>query len=61
MDSVQDQTRSNSGIVAAYRTRTPGSAELAREAATLFPSGITHDARQLDPYRNLRCPYPGSA
>ena len=41
---------SNSSILSAYRARTPGSAELAREAASLFPSGITHDARHLDPY-----------
>jgi glutamate-1-semialdehyde 2,1-aminomutase len=41
---------SNSRIVAAWRARTPGSAELAREAAGLFPSGITHDARLQDPY-----------
>ena len=43
-------TASNSRIVAAWRARTPGSAELAREAAGLFPSGITHDARLQDPY-----------
>jgi len=49
MDNVQD-TRSNSGIEAAYRARTPGSAKLAAEAASLFPSGITHDARNIDPY-----------
>jgi glutamate-1-semialdehyde 2,1-aminomutase len=42
--------RSNSGIVAAWRDRTPGSAHLAREAAELFPSGITHDGRLVDPY-----------
>jgi glutamate-1-semialdehyde 2,1-aminomutase len=41
---------SNSRIVAAYRQRTPGSAELARRAAELLPSGIAHDARHLDPY-----------
>ena len=41
---------SNSRIVAAWRDRTPGSAALAREAADLFPSGITHDARLQDPY-----------
>jgi glutamate-1-semialdehyde 2,1-aminomutase len=50
MDSLPDQTRSNSRIMAAYRAHTPGSEELARQAAALFPSGITHDARQLDPY-----------
>ena len=41
---------SNSRIIAAYRERTHGSAELAREANQLFPSGITHDARNVDPY-----------
>lgn len=40
----------NSRIVAAYRERTPGSASLAAEAARLFPSGVTHDGRYLDPY-----------
>ncbi len=40
----------NSRIIAAYRERTPGSAELAKEADELFPSGITHDARNVDPY-----------
>jgi glutamate-1-semialdehyde 2,1-aminomutase len=50
MDSPLEAVRTNSRIVAAYRARTPGSAELAREAATLLPSGITHDARHLDPY-----------
>ena len=41
---------SNSRIVAAWRERTPRSAELACQAAGLFPSGITHDARLQDPY-----------
>ncbi|MSP05370.1 MAG: aminotransferase class III-fold pyridoxal phosphate-dependent enzyme [Acetobacteraceae bacterium] len=49
MDTIQD-TRSNSSIEAAYRAHTPGSAKLAAEAGTLFPSGITHDARNIDPY-----------
>ena len=40
----------NSRIIGAYRERTPGSEELAREANQLFPSGITHDARNVDPY-----------
>ncbi len=48
-DATADQ-RTNSRIIAAYRERTPGSAELARDAAELFPSGITHDARNVDPY-----------
>ena len=41
---------SNSRIEAAYRERTRRSAELAKEARDLFPSGITHDSRKLDPY-----------
>ena len=41
---------SNSRIEAAYRDRTRRSAELAMEARELFPSGITHDSRKLDPY-----------
>ena len=41
---------SNSRIEAAYRERTRRSAELAKEALELFPSGITHDSRRLDPY-----------
>lgn len=40
----------NSQIVAAYREKTPGSAERAREASTIFPSGITHDSRRTLPY-----------
>jgi len=40
----------NSRIIAAYRERTAGSADLAKEANELFPSGITHDARNVDPY-----------
>ena len=47
---VREDSRTNSRIVAAYRQRTPGSAELAREAADLLPSGIAHDARNVDPY-----------
>lgn len=39
-----------SKIVEAYRRRTPRSAELARRAAQVFPSGITHDSRYLEPY-----------
>ena len=48
--TVQDAARTNSRIVASYRQRTPGSADLARQAADLLPSGIAHDARNVDPY-----------
>ena len=44
------ETLSNSRIEAAYRERTRGSAALAAEAKALFPSGITHDSRKIDPY-----------
>jgi glutamate-1-semialdehyde 2,1-aminomutase len=40
----------NSRIVAAWRARTPRSAALFEEATRLLPSGITHDARQQEPY-----------
>ena len=41
---------SNSGIVQAYRAKTPASAALAKEAKELFPSGIVHDSRYTEPY-----------
>ena len=50
MNDVARDLRSNSRIIASYRERTPGSASLAHEAGELFPSGITHDARNVDPY-----------
>ncbi len=40
----------NSPIVAAYLERTRGSRELAREARGIFPSGVTHDSRYIEPY-----------
>ncbi|MGI9335305.1 MAG: aspartate aminotransferase family protein [Gammaproteobacteria bacterium] len=40
----------NSTIVARYLERTPGSSQLADQARTLLPSGITHDSRYLNPY-----------
>ena len=46
---MPDSTPTNSRIVAAYREKTPGSARLAKEAGTVFPSGLTHDSRRLDP------------
>ena len=45
-----DILASNSGIIQAYRAKTPGSAALAAEARELLPSGIVHDARHLEPY-----------
>jgi glutamate-1-semialdehyde 2,1-aminomutase len=47
---MPDSTLTNSRIVAAYREKTPGSARLAKEAGDIFPSGLTHDSRRLDPY-----------
>lgn len=40
----------NRSLEEAYRARTPGSARLAQEARALFPSGVTHDGRWLEPY-----------
>lgn len=47
---MPDSTLTNSRIVAAYRDKTQGSAALAKEAGEVFPSGLTHDSRRLDPY-----------
>ncbi len=47
---MPDTMTTNSPIVAAYRAATPGSAAAAAKAQSLFPSGITHDSRYLDPY-----------
>jgi glutamate-1-semialdehyde 2,1-aminomutase len=44
------EASTNSSIVADYRARTQASAALFERARTLFPSGITHDTRYLDPY-----------
>ncbi len=45
-----DSQGTNSAIVADYRARTGGSAALFERARKVLPSGITHDARYLDPY-----------
>ena len=47
---MSDSFLSNSAIVAAYREKTPSSAELADQATQSFPSGLTHDSRYLRPY-----------
>ena len=39
----------NSAIVTDYKARTPGSGALFERAHKVLPSGITHDARYLDP------------
>ena len=49
-DPMPAPALSNSMIVAAYREKTPSSERLARDASILFPSGVTHDGRHLDPY-----------
>lgn len=41
---------SNSKIEAAYREHTPNSASRSRQARSVFPSGLVHDARKLSPY-----------
>ncbi len=48
--SGDDAIFSNSSIVRAYHAKTPSSAALAAEAKELFPSGIVHDGRYLEPY-----------
>ena len=40
----------DSPLVAAYCAKTPGSARLADRARNVFPSGITHDARYIEPH-----------
>jgi len=47
---MPDSLTTNSQIIAAYRAATPGSAVRAQQAAELFPSGITHDSRYIEPY-----------
>src|SRR5919108_2738042 len=47
---MADTLTTNSPIIAAYRAATPGSADRAQRAAELFPSGITHDSRYIEPY-----------
>ncbi|MDH3413283.1 MAG: aminotransferase class III-fold pyridoxal phosphate-dependent enzyme [Gammaproteobacteria bacterium] len=47
---MTDTAATNSPIVSAYRQKTAGSAKLAGRAREVFPSGIVHDSRRLDPY-----------
>jgi glutamate-1-semialdehyde 2,1-aminomutase len=45
-----DTLTTNSPIIAAYRAATPGSAAASEKASRLFPSGVTHDSRYIEPY-----------
>ncbi len=47
---MPDGSLTNSQVVAAYRQKTPKSAQLAQEAGDVFPSGIVHDSRRTLPY-----------
>src|SRR5579875_3120300 len=47
---MPDALTTNSPIISAYRAATPGSAAAAEKALSLFPSGITHDSRYIEPY-----------
>ncbi len=47
---MSDTITTNSPIIAAYRAATPGSAAAAVKASGLFPSGITHNSRYIEPY-----------
>jgi glutamate-1-semialdehyde 2,1-aminomutase len=47
---MPDTLTTNSPIIAAYRAATPGSAAAAERASRLFPSGVTHDSRYIEPY-----------
>jgi glutamate-1-semialdehyde 2,1-aminomutase len=40
----------NDDILALYREKTRGSAQLFEQSAAIFPSGITHDSRRTEPY-----------
>jgi len=56
MDTIEKKTYPpspldlNSPLVAAYCRKTAGSAALAQRARETFPSGITHDARYIEPH-----------
>ena len=48
--SQPQPTQTNSPIVAAYIGLTPSSANLFERAQAALPSGLTHDARHIDPH-----------
>ena len=47
---MQMETATSLSIVERYRAKTPKSAALYERAKAVFPSGLTHDSRVLDPY-----------
>ena len=47
---MPDERRTNSTIINTFEGRTPLSRERYGEALDVFPSGIVHDSRKLDPY-----------
>ena len=47
---MPDTLTTNSPIIAGYRAVTPGSAAASEKASRLFPSGVTHDSRYIEPY-----------
>src|SRR5215813_4371264 len=49
-ESMPDTLTTNSPIIAGYRAATPGSAAASEKASRLFPSGVTHDSRYIEPY-----------
>jgi glutamate-1-semialdehyde 2,1-aminomutase len=48
--SERGMNLNESKIVSEFRRRTPTSAKLAASAGEVFPSGVTHDGRYLQPY-----------
>src|SRR5438067_1841450 len=48
--AMPDTLTTNSPIIAGYRAATPGSAAASEKASRLFPSGVTHDSRYIEPY-----------
>src|SRR3546814_4988072 len=56
-DSRTADTLTNSPIEAAFRERTPGSAELATEAKTRFPSGIRSEEHTSELQSLMRISY----
>src|SRR5262247_3677695 len=49
-EGMPDTLTTNSPIIAGYRAATPGSAAASEKASRLFPSGVTHDSRYIEPY-----------